>query len=545
MQSENITSFSCTTNQYHIGLPQIMAVKFDETYDVLVIGGGNAGFTAATTAAQSGAKVLLVEKAPKDEAGGNTFFTAGAYRTCFGGLQDLLPILYREDGTKGLPPDLVERIEMKGYSQDDFMGDLRRVTKGRSDPAMADVLVDQSRAAVQWIADNGGKWTLSFNRQAFEMDGKFRFWGGMVLAFLGGGKGLVDWHIHLAKENGVEIRWETPVQTLIQDRQTGRVQGAIVVQDGNAKSIGVQRGIIIACGGFQASPAMRAQYLGPGWDLAHVRGCKYSTGDGHKFASQTNAKLAGNYSGCHAVAWDADSPSNAGNRVLTNQYTKSGYPLGIMVNIDGNRFVDEGLDMRNFTYAIFGKEILKQPSGLVFQIWDSEGSKWLRKEEYADDVTNNIRGGTLGELGDKLVERGLKSKQQFLHTVEQFNQAVNQFRKENPDRRFDPSVKDGMSTQSSKTVLPLAKSNWAMALEKPPFTAVAVTSGITFTFGGLAIDPKTAQVISETTNKPIEGLYAVGEMAGGLFWDNYPGGSGLTAGTVFGRIAGAHAAERR
>ena len=521
-----------------------MASKFDETWDVVVIGGGNAGFTAATTAAQKGAKVLLVEKAPESESGGNTYFTAGAYRTCFNGLEDLLPILYREDGSKGLPEDLVKRIEMKAYLRDDFMGDLKRVTKGRSDPALADVLVDQSRAAVQWIADNGGKWALSFNRQAFEIDGKFRFWGGMVMTFLGGGKGLVDWHIKTAKENGVEVRWATPCAGVISNPSTQKIDGVFLLTDDGMKTVGVRNGVIMACGGFQASPALRAQYLGPGWDLAHVRGCKYSTGDGHRFASQANAKVAGNYSGCHAVAWDADSPNDAGNRVLTNQYTKSGYPLGVMVNIDGNRFVDEGFDLRNFTYAIFGKEILKQPGGLVFQIWDRDGSKWLRGEEYADDVTNNMRADTLEALADKLVDRGLKSKLQFLQTLEDFNKAVTMFKEEKPNVKFDPASKDGLSTQSTKMSLPLAKSNWALPIVQPPFTAVAVTSGITFTFGGVAIDPKTAQVISELTYKPIDGLYAVGELAGGLFWDNYPGGSGLTAGTVFGRIAGEHIAKK-
>ena len=160
-------------------------MSFDESYDVVVVGGGNAGFSAATTAAQHGSRVLLVEKAPQADAGGNTFFTAGAYRTCFGGLDDLLPIVYREDGTKGLPEELVQRIDMKPYTPADFHADIKRVCKGRADPALADVLVDGSRDAIQWIAELGGKWALSFNRQAFELDGRFKFWGGIVMAFLG------------------------------------------------------------------------------------------------------------------------------------------------------------------------------------------------------------------------------------------------------------------------------------------------------------------------------------------------------------------------
>ena len=517
-------------------------MQFDETYDVVVVGGGNSGFSAATTAVQAGVKVLLVEKAPEAESGGNTYFTAGAYRACFAGLEDLLPILFKEDGSKGLPDDLVKRIEMSPYTKEDFHADIMRVTKGRSDSALAQVLVDESRDALQWIADNGGKWTLSFNRQAFEVGGKFRFWGGMVLAFLKGGKGLVDWHINLAKESGVDIRWSTPAVALMQDQETGRVHGVEVISKGRRKRIGARGGVVLASGGFQASPALRTQYLGPGWDLAHVRGCKYSTGDGHRMASLAGAQTAGNYSGCHSVAWDANSPDHGGDRVMTNQYTKSGYPLGLMLNIDGYRFVDEGIDLRNFTYAIFGKEILKQPAGTAFQVWDATGSSWLRKEEYADDVTTNIRADTLEELAEKLSTRGLKNKQQFVQTIETYNSAVHCFREENPNHKFDPAKKDGVSTQSSKMKLPLAKSNWALPIEKGPFTAVEVTTGITFTFGGLAIDPKTAAVVAEATRQPIDGLYCIGELLGGLFWDNYPGGSGLTAGTVFGRIAGRCAA---
>jgi succinate dehydrogenase/fumarate reductase flavoprotein subunit len=186
---------------------------------------------------------------------------------------------------------------------------------------------------------------------------------------------------------------------------------------------------------------------------------------------------------------------------------------------------------------------LKQPSGTAFQIWDGDGAKWLRKEEYADDVTVNIRANSLEELADKLVERGLKSKPHFVKTIANFNEAVGHFKAENPGKKFNPAAKDGLSTQSSRMSLSLPKSNWALPIKEAPFTAVEVTTGITFTFGGLAIDPRTANVISEATREPIEGLYCTGELLGGLFWDNYPGGSGLTMGTVFGRLAGRQAAE--
>lgn len=262
-------------------------------------------------------------------------------------------------------------------------------------------------------------------------------------------------------------------------------------------------------------------------------------------ARQIGARLAGNYSGCHAVAWDGNSPIDSGNRVLTNQYTKSGYPLGLMLNASGRRFVDEGFDLRNFTYAVFGKEILKQPNGIAFQVWDADQAKWLRKEEYADDVTNNIRASTLDELADILASKGLKDKSQFLATIAEYNQAVDAFASENKSGKvFDPAVRDGMSTQSSKMKLIPGKTNWATPIKKGPFQAVEVTTGITFTFGGLGIDPNTGSVLAEATRRPIKGLYCTGEILGGLFWDNYPGGSGLMMGTILGRITGKHAATR-
>ncbi|KAI1194170.1 FAD/NAD-P-binding domain-containing protein [Nemania serpens] len=518
-------------------------MAFDEHFDVVVVGGGNAGFSAATTAAQAGARVLVVEKAPLDDAGGNTYFTAAAYRCCFDGLGDLLPYLYEPDGTKGLSQDLIDNIEMAPYTKADFHEDINRVTKGCADPSLADLLVDQSREAVQWLMDNGARFTLSFNRQSFLTDGRYKFWGGMVMNVIGQGKGLFQWHLELARRSGVTLRFSCSATNLVTDPNTNAVLGVKVYSNGRFSTIAARGGVILACGGFQASPALRTKYLGPGWDIAHVRGTKYNVGDGHRMAENIGAMLEGNYSGCHSVAWDANSPRNSGDRVLTNQFTKSGYPLGLMVNADGKRFVDEGFDLRNFTYAVFGREILKQPRGIAFQVWDANGSKWLRKEEYADDVTTNLRADSLDSLADILATKGLTDKKQFLHTIEQFNEACKDFQKEYPARSFDPAIRDGMSTQGKSRSLSLPKSNWAMPIEKGPFQAVEVTCGITFTFGGLAATPR-AEVLSEATRRPIEGLWCAGEILGGLFFHNYPGGSGLTMGVIMGRAAGQGAAER-
>ncbi|KAB8077202.1 succinate dehydrogenase/fumarate reductase flavo protein [Aspergillus leporis] len=290
---------------------------------------------------------------------------------------------------------------------------------------------------------------------------------------------------------------------------------------------------------------MRAQFLGPHWDTALVRGTPYNTGDCLEITMRdTSAKQAGNWSGCHSVAWDANAPPNTGDREISNEFTKSGYPLGIMLNRQGSRFVDEGSDLRNYTYAKTGREILHQPGHIAFQVWDSRTISWLRKEEYRAEVVRLITASSISELAEKCAaENGLEDKRRFEQTIDEFNEAVYESRRVDPGRKWDPAVKDGLSTQSEAGGLGIPKSNWALPIDQPPFLAVKVSAGITFTFGGLAVNPETAAVVSSTTDREVPGLYCVGEMLGGLFYDNYPGGSGLTSGAVFGRRAGRAAAK--
>lgn len=261
--------------------------------------------------------------------------------------------------------------------------------------------------------------------------------------------------------------------------------------------------------------------------------------------------MVGDWAGCHSTAWDAHAASETGNRELTNQYTKSGYPLGVMINIDGKRFVDEGEDFRNYTYAKFGRAILEQPEGCAFQVWDAKVVSRLREEEYGDGVVKKAWAPSVEELAEVLVQQewGLKDKRQFIDTLHEFNNAVRAARSEantagREDAPWNPAIKDGYTTQSTHTRLAIPKSNWALTIEDGPLMAVKVACGITFTFGGVAVDPRTAEVISERTGRSIPGLFCTGEMVGGLFYGNYPGGSGLTAGAVFGIRAGQNAADR-
>ena len=501
--------------------------------DVLVVGSGNAGFSAATTAAQLGAKhVVLIDKCSENWAGGNTYFTAGAYRTVHDGLQDLLPLVNNVGATTA------NNIDLDPYTEQDFTNDMHRVCAGRSDPALCAALVTDSNSAIKWLASIGIRFQLSFNRQSYKINDRQKFWGGLHLKTQDGGKGLVEDHKAAALRHGVKIYWSTALVSLDVDERMTRVTSAILLQHGQRRKLFTGT-VVLAAGGFESNPKMRAQFLGPDWDVAKVRGTPNNTGDALEIAmADALAQPAGNWSGCHSVAWDANAEANAGDRIASNEYTKSGYPLGIMVNVDGNRFVDEGIDLRNYTYAKFGRAILAQPDNVAFQIWDARTLPWLRSEEYREERVERITAITIEDLAERCRQNSnLRDPANLVRTVRAYNEAVYAHRKEHPNAVWNPAIKDGLSTQSKGQKLPLAKSNWALPLDRAPFVAVKVTCGVTFTFGGLKVDPGTTQVISTATKKGIPGLYCAGEMLGGLFFQNYPGGSGLTSGTVFGRRA--------
>ena len=280
--------------------------------------------------------------------------------------------------------------------------------------------------------------------------------------------------------------------------------------------------VVLASGGFEANTEWRTRYLGPGWDLAKVRGSRFNTGDGIRMALEAGAMPYGNWSGCHAVGWDRNAP-DFGDLSVGDGFQKHSYPFGIMINAGGERFVDEGADFRNYTYAKYGGEVLKQPGQFAWQIFDSKVAHLLRDEYRIREVTKVIAGDLEGLL-EKL--DGVDASR-ARRTVDAYNAAVC------TDINFNPNIKDGRGTAG----LSLPKSNWANRIDEAPFMAYAITCGITFTFGGLRVDNQARVLNMEQT--PIPGLYGAGELVGGLFYFNYPGGTGLTSGAVFGRIAGA------
>jgi tricarballylate dehydrogenase len=342
---------------------------------------------------------------------------------------------------------------------------------------------------------------------------------------VGGGPGLIKMLTEAATKRGVEIRYATRALSLLYDGR--RVNGVRVRHKGMESEIGANA-VVLACGGFESNAEWRTRYLGPGWDLAKVRGTRYNNGDGIRMALEIGASSCGNWSGCHAVQWEMNAPE-FGDLAVGDQFQKHSYPFGILINAHGKRFVDEGADFRNYTYAKYGRVVLEQPGQFAWQVFDAK-VKHLQRDDYRIRQVTKVTADTLEEFARKL--EGVNAAQ-FLKTVAEYNAAVR------TDVPFNPNIKDGRCTVG----LEINKSNWANTIDQPPFEGYAVTCGITFTFGGLRINTK-AQVLN-TDYEPIQGLYAAGELVGGLFYFNYPGGSGLTAGAVFGRIAGTEAARQK
>jgi tricarballylate dehydrogenase len=225
------------------------------------------------------------------------------------------------------------------------------------------------------------------------------------------------------------------------------------------------------------------------------------------------------------VAWDISAPPFGDRRILDN-FQKHSYPIGIVVNLDGERFVDEGADYRNHTYAKYGREIMKQKQRTAVQIFDAKTIDMVRDEYRIREVTK-ATADTIEELARKLEI----DPDGLARTVSAFNAACR-------PGDYNPAILDGVGTQG---ITP-PKSNWALPIDRPPYTGFVVTCGITFTFGGLRIDDTAA--VLDTTDARIPGLYAAGELVGGIFYGNYLGGAGLMSGAVFGRLAGRSAGQQ-
>ncbi|XXM71314.1 FAD-dependent tricarballylate dehydrogenase TcuA [Lysinibacillus sphaericus] len=487
-----------------------------KSYDVVIVGAGNAALCAAISAREEGAEVLVLEKGPEHKRGGNSFFTDGAIRVAYHNLVDIRKVI------TDLSDEEAESIVMPDYHEEDYYDDIMRVTEGESQPELARQLVDRSFETLVWMKGHGVKFELNYDNQSYEKDGKRHFWGGLPVKTVNKGIGLMKQLFSRAGELGIDIWYEAAAVKLL--KEDGKISG-VAVQKGEERINVESAGVILSCGSFEADKKLRKQHIGEEWEAAIVRGTEYNTGDGITMAVAAGAERFGEYSGCHSIGTDYHAPKVGDFKKPGDIFKKHSYPLSIMLNKEGKRFVDEGADFRNYTYAKYGREILKQPGHVAYQIYDSQVRPLLRKEYDLEEATC-FKGETLEELVDQLSV----NKEQFLETIEEYNSAVQ-------DGEYNPTDKDGKKTAG---LLP-EKTNWALRIEKGPFYAFPVTCGITFSFGGLRVNP-SGEVLQKA-DEPLSGLFAAGEMVGGIFYHNYPGGSGLMSGAVYGKTAGSSAAR--
>jgi tricarballylate dehydrogenase len=490
------------------------------SYDVIVVGAGNAALAAAVSAKENGAeKVVVLEKAPREMRGGNTHWSGGVLRFAFDDPREIGALL----------PGVEDEFEnffdgISPYTEADYHGDLMRVTAGRTDPVLSRLLVSHSQGTVRWMKETGGvKMEPAISLSAVKK-GNVMVWArGLVVRAAHEGVGLSRSWFATAERLGIEIRYGAAARDLVVDDDTGAVVG-VKVRDDDGMRVVHGKAVVLGCGGFEANVQMRTQHIGPLVGAAKVRGTPHNQGDGLRMAMAIGAMPWGQWSGCHATPISADWGDFA-PRELTDRSNRLSYVYAVMLNRKGRRFVDEGEDGALFTYAKFGRAILAEPGAKAWQIFDSKVVHLL-EPRYAtsDPIVSDSLEGLIEQLD-------IDDKPQALRTLLEFNAHAR-----DPEEGFDPARKDGLTSRG----LPLEKTNWALRLDKPPFYAYSATGGITFTFGGLKVSEK-AEVIS-TDWRPIKGLYCCGEMVGGLFYDNYPAGTGLVSGATFGRIAGCSAA---
>lgn len=426
-----------------------------DNIDVLIVGAGNAALCAAIPASMNGARVVMEEVAPFDIRGGNSAFTGGALRFAFNGVEDILKIY------PGISAEERENIDFGNYTEDEYFDDMFNLTEYRTDSDLVEFLVRGSFETAQWVHDQGVRMLPGLDRQAYKIDGKFKFWAGLALHISGGGMEILMALYAKADSHGVKILYETPAVSL--RHGDDGVKGVRVKHDGRTVEL-KSKAAILACGSFESNAEMRARYLGPGWDLATIRGTRYNNGKGIEMALAIGARAYGHYSGCRTCAWDVNAPPY-GDLTIGDKFQKHNYPYGVVINARGMRFLDEGLDFHSHTYAKYGDEILKQPKMFACQIFDQKTVHLLRGE-YRIRMVTKATADTLEELAPKLES---VDPEAFLKATKEFNAACR------TDIPFDPNVKDGRCTEG----LEFDKSNWANPYDSPPFEGFCVTTGVT------------------------------------------------------------------
>lgn len=469
-----------------------------DDFDVVVVGHGISGLAAGLSAHEAGATPVILEKSEREKRGGHSRHAGGLFR---------FPM---ED-----PDEVRDRFSLdrpvERYTRQDFLDDLMDVSDGRADDDLCDLLVENAYDAISWITDHGVTWHVIDHS---DEPGFGTTVGGLQSD--GEGRGAVEALSERVEDLGIEVHYETEFRGLETDERNAVVAANALGPAGKLRY--EVESVVICAGSYVSSPEKRTRYFGRDGERYVVRGSRYNTGEALEAALDVGAKAAGEWGGAHQVMNDASAPEVEGGRARIN-----GYQYAIVLNRDGERFIDEGEDFLLKTYAKLGRRVYDQPKQEAFVVFDSTVDHLV----VSQIDTEPVEADSLEELIEMLE---LDRPEAALETVERFNDATD-------PRDFDPFTLDGNATEG----IDPPKTNWALPLDSPPYKCFPVRSAITFAFGGLKIDEESR--VLDTREEPIPGLWAVGNSTAEFFYGNYPGGSALTRGTTFGRMAGRNAAN--
>jgi len=454
------------------------------TFDVLIVGGGNAALCAAISARRAGARVLVLESAPKFYRGGNT----------------------RHTRNMRCAHDAATAILTGPYTEAEFFDDLLRVTEGETDEALARHMIHESKSVLDWLVEQGVRWQPSL--------GGTLSLGRTNSFFLGGGRAMLNALYETAERLGVEIAYDSEVVDLaIED---GMFLSATVARGSESLEIRAAT-LIAAAGGFEANLEWMKQYWGAAADNFLIRGTPYNRGSLLKLLLAKGVQEVGDPTQCHAVAIDARAPKFDGGIITRLDCVI----FGIVVNKDARRFYDEGEDIWPKRYAIWGRLIAGQRDQIAYIVFDASS-----RDLFMPSLYPPFEARTLNELATHLELDAVT----FEHTISEFNAAVR-------PGTFDHAILDDCRTEG----LVPPKSHWARRIERPPFYAYPVRPGITFTYLGTRVNKEARLIMSD--GRPSANMFAAGEiMAGNVLGRGYAAGIGMTIGSVFGRIAGREAA---
>ena len=494
------------------GINKVMNEYKNTNFDIIVIGCGIAGLSAAVSAQQNGSKVAILERAPREERGGNTRYTESFWRMKS---EDEVSEDFEDQFAKnsgGWPdPGILEDLVRDRENQPAVLKSL-----GIVDPSLIATLAAEAPNALKWLKEFGVKFDflpLYFLSQSTTRMGP-----------IGGGLALVDALGSYADSNADDIRffYETAAKKLISDDE-GNLIGVSGISKGNKKINLFAPNVVLASGGFEGNSEMLSHYVGPQAQFIRPvsRGGHYNRGEGIQMALEAGAASCGDFSSFHAQPVDPRSKDM--EPVVLN------YSYGLLINETGRRFTDEAPALVDSTYEAVTRIIMQQKNGIGFAVFDNK----------LDDIDNwnaTVRTRVAPYQANTLEELASLIKipsEEFLRTVNDFNKAC-------PENQgdFDPLRPDGLKTHG----LTLQKSNWSRPLTEAPFRAWPIICSNCFTFGGIKID-ELARVIN-TEGDVIPGLYAAGEVAG-IYYRTYTGATSVMRGAVTGRLAGNDASLRR